>query len=88
MTDRRSPPRLSEAPIIHCGLHQVMSGYVTIQGWVTSRQGANGKPPLDRYWSRAGYVWNNGGDTAALRSSSGEIIDTYKYRKANGTTYC
>jgi hypothetical protein len=35
-----------------------------------------------------GQVWNNGGDTAALRRSSGKTIDTYKYRQANGTTYC
>jgi hypothetical protein len=57
--------------------------------YVRTGKGTNGRPASNhRYWGRTGYVWNNGGDTATLRSSAGKTIDTCKYRTGKGTTYC
>jgi hypothetical protein len=57
--------------------------------YVRTGKGINGKPAANhRYWGRTGYIWNNGGDTASLRSSTGKTIDTCKYRSGSGTTYC
>ncbi|MEU7902861.1 lamin tail domain-containing protein [Actinoplanes sp. NPDC049118] len=52
-------------------------------------KGTNGKPDSrHRYWNRTGYVWNNGGDTAYLRTSSGKSIDSCKWTSGKGQTYC
>jgi cell division septation protein DedD len=52
-------------------------------------KGTNGKPDsAHRYWNRTGYVWNNGGDTAYLRTAGGKSIDTCKWTGDKGTTYC
>jgi hypothetical protein len=57
--------------------------------YIRTGRGTNGKPSSNhRYWARTGYVWNNGGDTGTLRSSTGKTIDTCKYRTGSGTTYC
>jgi Lamin Tail Domain len=37
----------------------------------------------DRYWNRNWYIWNNTGDTATLRDSSGGTVDSCHY---NGTS--
>jgi hypothetical protein len=43
----------------------------------------------NRYWGRAGYVWNNTGDTAYLRTPSGALMDSCKWtRTAPGYKYC
>ena len=45
-----------------------------------------------RFWNRAGkngYVWNNGGDTATLRTSANKTIDSCKWTKVGtGNTTC
>jgi hypothetical protein len=41
-----------------------------------------------RYWGRKGYVWNNGGDGAYLRSSTNKTIDTCGWGKGKGYTAC
>ncbi|MFG1602791.1 lamin tail domain-containing protein [Actinoplanes sp. NPDC049265] len=53
-------------------------------------RGTNGRPSSNyRYWGRTGFIWDNGGDTAYLRSGSGKTIDTCKYaRTSKGKTYC
>jgi hypothetical protein len=52
-------------------------------------KGTNGKPDSQhRYWGRTSYVWNNGGDTATLRSSSDKAIDSCRWGNGSGTTYC
>ena len=42
----------------------------------------------DRYWGRAGHVWDNGGDTATLRTAAGKTIDSCKWKAGSGTTNC
>jgi hypothetical protein len=50
--------------------------------------GANGKPHYqDRYWGRTAYVWNNGADTATLRSGS-TTIDSCGWTGDHKVTYC
>jgi hypothetical protein len=52
-------------------------------------KGTNGRPDsAHRYWGRTGYVWNNGGDTAILRTSTNRTIDSCKWGPGSGTTYC
>jgi hypothetical protein len=52
-------------------------------------KGTNGRPDsAHRYWGRTGYIWNNGGDTAILRTSSNRTIDSCKWAAGTGTTYC
>lgn len=41
-----------------------------------------------RYWGRSGYVWNNDGDTAYLRNSSGSLVDSCSWGKGSGSTNC
>jgi hypothetical protein len=41
-----------------------------------------------RYWGRTGYIWNNGGDTAILRSAAGKTVDTCKWGPGSGVTAC
>lgn len=41
-----------------------------------------------RYWGRTGYVWDNGGDTAILRSSTGRTVDTCKWGAGSGVLAC
>jgi hypothetical protein len=44
-----------------------------------------------RYWGKtgkAGYVWNNGGDTAILRTPAGATVDTCRWGAGSGVTAC
>jgi hypothetical protein len=60
-----------------------------LTAYVHSGKGTNGRPDSKhRYWNRTGYVWNNGGDTAYLRSPSGKSIDTCKWTSNKSQTYC
>ena len=57
--------------------------------YVHTGRGTNGRPQAHRYWGRSGYVWNNGGDTATLRSNAGKLIDSCRYTgSSKGYTYC
>jgi hypothetical protein len=50
--------------------------------------GTNGKPDYQhRYWGKTGYIWNNGGDTATLRSGS-KTIDSCKWTSDKKVTSC
>ncbi|MCO5994566.1 lamin tail domain-containing protein [Actinoallomurus rhizosphaericola] len=40
------------------------------------------------YWGRRAYVWNNTGDTAYLRSSSGKSIDSCSWGRSGSSRYC
>lgn len=56
--------------------------------YVHTGAGTNGKPDSQhRYWGRTGYIWNNGGDTATLRSGS-TTLDSCKWTSDKGVTYC
>jgi hypothetical protein len=41
-----------------------------------------------RYWGVSWYVWNNGGDSAYLRNSSGTSIDSCSWKSSGTHTYC
>jgi hypothetical protein len=57
--------------------------------YVHSGKGTNGRPDSGhRYWNRTGYVWNNSGDTAYLRSPSGKSIDSCRWTSNKNQTYC
>ncbi|GAA3350601.1 hypothetical protein GCM10020358_77170 [Amorphoplanes nipponensis] len=52
-------------------------------------KGTNGRPDSGhRYWNRTGYVWNNSGDTAYLRSPAGKSIDSCRWTSNKNQTYC
>jgi Lamin Tail Domain len=53
---------------------------------VRTGKGSNGS--TYRYWGRTGYVWNNTGDTAILRTGAGKTIDTCRWGKGKGSTTC
>jgi hypothetical protein len=42
----------------------------------------------NRYWGRTSYVWNNTGDTAYLRNSSGTLIDSCSWGSSGSSKYC
>ena len=57
--------------------------------YLHSGKGTNGRPnAAHRYWNRTGYVWNNSGDTAYLRSPAGKSIDSCKWTSNKNQTYC
>ncbi|HET9518705.1 MAG TPA: lamin tail domain-containing protein [Actinoplanes sp.] len=57
--------------------------------YVLVGKGTNGKPSSTfRYWGSKSYIWNNSGDTAILRDSTSKTIDTCRWGKGNGITYC
>jgi hypothetical protein len=41
-----------------------------------------------RYWGHTGYVWDNGGDSATLRTGAGRTIDSCKWGNGSGVTTC
>jgi hypothetical protein len=60
-----------------------------LTAYVHTGRGTNGRPDSKhRYWNRTGYVWNNSGDTAYLRSPSGKSIDSCKWTSNKSQTYC
>ena len=52
----------------------------------TPAAGANTQ--TDRYWHEQWYVWNNTGDKAILRNSSGGTVDTCSWPDGDGNTAC
>lgn len=55
---------------------------------ITVRTGRGSNGSTYRYWGRRSYVWNNGGDTATLRTSAGKTIDSCRWGKGSGATNC
>ena len=55
---------------------------------VTVHTGKGTATATDRYWGRTGYIWNNDGDTATLRTGSGKTIDSCKWGAGSGVTSC
>ena len=63
---------------------------------ITTR--SSGKQPVpsigantqtDRYWGKSWYVWNNTGDTATLRDTTGHLLDQCTYTgKSQGYVFC
>jgi len=73
-------------------VYQISSTHLLRAGktmYLHTGKGTNGRPDsAHRYWGRTGYIWNNGGDTAILRTSSNRTIDSCKWGAGTGTTYC
>jgi hypothetical protein len=56
---------------------------------VVVRTGKGTNTSTTRYWGRSNHVWNNGGDTATLRTDGGKTIDSCKWSSAGrGYTTC
>ncbi len=55
---------------------------------VTLHTGKGTNTSANRYWARTGYIWNNGGDTAILRTAAGKTIDSCKWGNGSGVTNC
>ncbi len=56
--------------------------------YVLTGKGTDGKPSSYRYWGRTGYIWNNTGDAAYLRTGSNKLIDSCSWGKGSGRTSC
>ena len=56
--------------------------------YVLTGKGTDGKPSNYRYWGRAGYIWNNAGDAAYLRTGSNKLIDSCTWGDGSGRTSC
>ena len=50
---------------------------------VTLHTGKGTNTGSNLYWGRSGYIWNNTGDTATLKNSSGTTKDTCSWTSAN-----
>lgn len=56
---------------------------------VTLRSGTGTNTATTRYWGMNRHVWNNGGDTATLRTDTGKTIDSCRWTGAGaGHTGC
>lgn len=53
--------------------------------YVHTGKGTNGQ---HRYWGRTSAVWNNGGDTAYLRTGTGKAIDSCRWASNKKVTTC
>lgn len=42
----------------------------------------------NRYWGSGNYIWNNTGDTATLKSSTGTTLDTCSWGTVSSTKAC
>jgi hypothetical protein len=56
--------------------------------YVLTGKGTDGTPASYRYWGKKGYVWNNTGDAAYLRTGSGKLIDSCSWGDGSGRTSC
>ena len=56
--------------------------------YVLTGKGTDGKPANYRYWGEKGYIWNNTGDAAYLRTGSNKQIDSCSWGNGNGKTSC
>ena len=55
---------------------------------VVVRTGKGSNSSTVRFWGSRSYIWNNGGDTATLRTAAGKTIDACKWTTGNGATNC
>ncbi|MEU8814422.1 lamin tail domain-containing protein [Actinoplanes sp. NPDC048796] len=66
--------------------------YLNAGASVLVQTGKGTNTAVRRYWGRTGktgYVWNNGGDTAQLRTAANVTVDTCKWsRVGTGETTC
>jgi hypothetical protein len=55
---------------------------------VTVHTGKGTASSTHRYYNRTWYVWNNSGDTAYLKDSSGKTVHTCSWTSAGSTKTC
>ena len=57
--------------------------------YLLTGKGTNGKPVASyRFWGSTGYIWNNTGDAATLRSPANKNIDSCSWGNGSGVTAC
>jgi lamin tail-like protein len=57
--------------------------------YLRTGKGTNGKPVASyRFWGKTGYIWNNTGDAATLRSPANKNIDSCSWGAGSGVTAC
>lgn len=57
--------------------------------YVKIHTGHGTRTQTDRYWNQNWYIWNNTGDTATLRDSSGGTVDSCRYTGTSaGYVFC
>ncbi|WP_436530649.1 lamin tail domain-containing protein [Actinoplanes sp. HUAS TT8] len=64
-------------------------GSVTVPGQggkVTLHTGRGTDTTTNLYWNSGNYVWNNTGDTATLRTGTGQVHDTCTWEQKAGRT--
>ena len=57
-------------------------------GYVKVHTGRGSNTSADRYWGQGWYIWNNTGDTATLKSSTGTLLDTCRFSGGGATVSC
>jgi len=55
---------------------------------VTIYTGRGSNTSTKRYWGKSWYIWNNSGDTATLKTSSGTTLDTCKWGSSGSAKTC
>jgi hypothetical protein len=55
---------------------------------VKIHSGKGSNTARDRFWRSDGYIWNNDGDRAKLKSKAGTVIDTCSYSGAGSSVSC
>jgi hypothetical protein len=55
---------------------------------VKIHSGTGSNTARDRNWRSDGYIWNNDGDRAKLKSKAGTVIDTCSYSGAGSSVSC
>jgi hypothetical protein len=56
--------------------------------YVTIHTGRGTKTGTHLYWGSRAYIWNNTGDTAYLRTTSGSTADTCSWGRTGSSKYC
>ncbi|OLF17548.1 lamin tail domain-containing protein [Actinophytocola xanthii] len=56
--------------------------------YLTVRTGRGTNNAATRYWGSGNYIWNNTGDTAYLRTSTGALADTCTWGGTGSWRYC
>jgi hypothetical protein len=56
--------------------------------YVTIHTGSGINSSTHRYWGSRAYIWNNTGDAAYLRTSSGAAADSCSWGSSGSSKYC
>ncbi|MFD9217332.1 MULTISPECIES: lamin tail domain-containing protein [unclassified Streptomyces] len=70
------------------GYTYTFSGKIGARSYLKVHTGKGSNTAGYRYWGRSWYVWNNTGDTAYLRKSTGTLVDSCKWGSTGSSKYC